>query len=424
MILLYTLGIRLYALMLRLAAPFHPKAKLWVQGRHGWLTHHAEMARQLPPGKRVWFHCASLGEFEQARPLIEALHARPNRPAILVSFFSPSGYEIRKNYPKADAIFYLPGDTPAAARALLDIWQPDLLILVKYEIWLNLLAALRERQVPAMLISARLREGSKIFSGLLAREYRAAYTGLAAIFTQDADTATRLHALVPAARVIPGNDTRYDRVRETRAAWQPIPEIEAFVADRPCIVCGSTWPVEEKLLLGKATQSLLNQHDACMIVAPHEIGESHVAAIMQQAGEGAVRWSHYLKNSENQKIVSSIIVIDNIGMLSRLYAYGQVAYVGGAFGSGLHNILEAAVFGVPVLFGPRHGDFPEAQKLVTAGGGFPIAGEADLLALLGRFLADPATAQAAGQQATALVEALAGATQAILGEIDSQPWLR
>lgn len=413
---MYSVGISVYQGLMAVAAWFHPKARLWVQGRRDWQRRHAQLAAQLPEGKRVWFHCASLGEFEQARPLIEALHSQPQRPAILVSFFSPSGYEIRKNYPKADAIFYLPADTPANARALLDCWKPDLLVLVKYEVWLNLLAALRQQNIPAMMISARLREGSRIFSGLLGADYRAAYGGLAAIFTQDADTATRLQAQVPAANVIPGNDTRYDRVLQTQANWQPLPDIEVFIAGRSCIVCGSTWPVEEKIILSGKNKNLFQKYNYCVIIAPHEIGEGHIAAIMAQAGPDAVRFSQW----QQAQRPAQVLVIDNIGMLSRLYAYAQVAYVGGAFGSGLHNILEAAVFGCPVIFGPRHRDFPEAAKLIAAGGGFSVANGEALTALFTTFLAEPKTAQIAGNQAKMLVENHAGATNEILKFINNK----
>ena len=403
---LYQVGVHAYGLALRLAAPFHAKARRWVQGRRAWPQHLA--AALGGETGWIWVHCASLGEFEQGRNLIDALHAQPDRPRVLVTFFSPSGYAVRHAYPRAGHVAYLPLDTRRQVRRFLDLVQPRLAIFVKYELWLNYLDALHARQVPTVLLSARMGPESAFLRGPLAPLYRQALGRLAHIFVQDAGTAQRLRPWVDPARLSVSGDTRYDRVRANQAQFAPVPEIEAWLQGRPCLVGGSTWPRDEALLL-QAFERLRTQSDLCLILAPHEIDPGRIAATIAQDPEIHRAYSA----REGLRPHHRILWIDNIGLLARLYHYAEVAYVGGAWGSGLHNILEAAVYGCPVLFGPRHQRFPEAAALIAAGGAFAITDADSLVTTLDRLLQAPDLRQDIRQRNQAFVAGQAGATERV-----------
>ena len=398
---LYNLGIRLYGVAIRVASLFNEKATLWVKGRRG------QWQRPCPggEGRLVWFHAASLGEFEQGRPVMERLRREEPGTRILLTFFSPSGYEIRKNYPGADIVCYLPLDTPGNARRFLDRYRPDAAVFIKYEFWYHFLRKLHRRGTPTYLISAIFRPGQPFFRrwGGLHREMLSFFTR---IFVQDDDSLRLLEGIGVrhAERV---GDTRFDRVQEIAAAAHPIPIVERFAGDEPVMVCGSTWPEDETLLL-----DYMNRHPGARkwVVVPHEIGEGHVREILGKACVPAVRYT----DSAADLQAARILVIDQIGFLSSVYRYASMAYIGGGFGRGIHNTLEAAVYGIPVIFGPRHQKFHEAVELLARGGAFTIKNGEELHALLDSLIENPAIAQAAGGEALAYVRSQLGATDVII----------
>lgn len=398
---LYHTSIQLYALTARLAALFSDKARKWVQGRNDWVGH---LQEALPANKPVlWFHCASLGEFEQGRPVMEALRKEYPQYALLLTFYSPSGYEIRKNYPGADTVAYLPADTTSTARRFLQIVQPRLAVFVKYEFWFGYLRELHRQQVPVLLIAARFRTGQHFF-----RKYggwfRRQLQHFTHIHVQD-DASAQLLRGAGYDRVTVSGDTRYDRVTENARAPAPLPETVAWLAGRPALVAGSTWPVDDPLMLP------WKEKDWALIIAPHEIHEGRIREIEEKSRGGAIRYSAIQHGQvEGGK---NILIIDNIGMLMAVYALGKLAYVGGAFGRGLHNILEPAAFGLPVLFGPKHDKFPEARALEAAGGGKMIRNRAEFRAAFQQFTSEKDRAAFA----RIFVSSRTGATAAILKTI-------
>ncbi|MEM8887652.1 MAG: glycosyltransferase N-terminal domain-containing protein [Bacteroidota bacterium] len=363
--LLYHLGIQLYGWALQLAGAFHPKAKKWVRGRKGWKV---SLQEKLPQKSRwIWVHCASLGEFEQARNLIEYVKSHQPETGILLSFFSPSGYEIRKNYAHADYVCYLPLDTAKNARTFIELLKPDLVFFVKYELWINYLNELERQNIPTVLLSARVREKSSFFTSPLAALYKRVFRSFYMIFTQDEISKDLIQEFSGTDKIKVSSDTRYDRVLANKEAFQEIPEIQQFKKDRICIIAGSSWPKGEELLM-EAFEELSKEQDICMILAPHEIRDSRISAWELKYKDISTRFSQISHLNDKHRI----LWIDNIGMLSRLYHYGDIAYVGGGWGTGLHNILEAATFGCPVLIGPVHDKFPEAGEMIAAGGCFEI----------------------------------------------------
>lgn len=407
---IYHLGLRIYALGLRLAAPFHPKARLWVSGRKSW--RHKLKKATLEPTQWIWFHAASLGEFEQGRPLIESIKASYPHYSILVSFFSPSGYEIRKDYPLADYVCYLPMDYPVHARDFLNILKPELVVFIKYELWLNYIAALRERKIPAILIAASLTADSRFLRSRLSPSYKEAFLSFKAIFTQDDQTVQLLQDFTHHPQIISSRDTRYDRVLATQQAAASLPQIAQFIGNRLCIVAGSSWPKGEKVLLA-AFQELKKEFDLCLIFAPHEINRDRIQTAINRYPDESWMLSTGIPPAD-----ASILWIDEVGLLSRLYRYADVAYIGGALGGhGLHNILEATAFGVPVLFGPNHGDKPEALALIEMGGGFIVGDGVQVQARVRELLAAPERRATLKEKLEAFIGEQAGASQQI------QEWL-
>ena len=360
---LYSLGLALYALLLRLVAPFNPKAAAWVTGRQNLLPRIAQaLAAEAAP--RLWVHCASLGEFEQGRPLIEGLRRQYPGHRIVLTFFSPSGYEVRKSWAGADYVFYLPLDTAANARAFVHYVQPKLAIFVKYEFWYYYLRELRERGIPAVVVAAIFRPG-QVFFKPWGGFFREILTQLQHIFTQNEASAELLRG-IGLAQVSVAGDTRFDTVAATASAPpRSLPLVEAFVADgAPVLVAGSTWPEDLPALA-----PLLRKHARAMrfIVAPHEVSEAHLQEVEAAMPGLTVRYS---RATPATVAAARLLLIDNVGLLSQLYRFGRFAYIGGAFGAGLHNTLEAAAFGLPVFFGPRYERFQEAVALVQLGCAF------------------------------------------------------
>ncbi len=406
--LLYDLGIRLYSLAIHIAALFNPKAKLWTRGRRQWRKRYAQDWHSINPEKAtaIWVHCASLGEFEQGRPVIEALRGQYPAAKLLLTFFSPSGYEIRKNYPHADYVCYLPLDTKANASAFIEVFQPMLAIFVKYEFWRHFLGVLHHRRTPTLLISAVFRPEQIFFQpyGGLFRRLLAQFTY---IFVQNTASAELLERLKLQNYSLAG-DTRVDRVCQIAAATPNFPIVEAFAQDCQVLIGGSTWPPDEDLLT-----PFVNNHlppDWKVIIAPHYIGEAHLQAIEKKLQKKSLRYS---RANQFESATAQILLIDNIGMLAALYRYGRIAYIGGGFGAGIHNTLEPIAFGLPVMFGPKHEKFTEAVQLKAQGGAFCVSNTNEFKQVF-EFLCDITNYEHASVIARSYIADNQGATEKIL----------
>ncbi|MGI4737826.1 MAG: 3-deoxy-D-manno-octulosonic acid transferase [Janthinobacterium lividum] len=407
---LYSLGLSIYALLLRLVAPFNPKAAAWVAGRAGLLPR-IEQTLAADAAPRLWVHCASLGEFEQGRPLIEGLRRQYPGYRIVLTFFSPSGYEVRKNWPGADYVFYLPLDTAANARDFVRLVQPRLAVFVKYEFWYYYLRELRTQGVPAVVVAAIFRP-SQIFFRPWGGFFREILSQLSHIFTQNEASAELLRGL-GLARVSVAGDTRFDTVAATALApARPLPLAEAFGADgAPLLVAGSVWPEDLPALA-----PLLRKHARAMrfIVAPHEVSEAHLQAVEAALPGLTVRYSQATPLAVAE---ARLLLIDNVGLLSQLYRFGRFAYIGGAFGAGLHNTLEAAAFGLPVFFGPRYERFQEAVELVELGCAFSVASARQLEAAFDRLYYNEEARLKVQDMSLEYVHTHAGATGRILSQL-------
>ena len=411
--LLYQVGINAYSLLLHGLAPFHAKAKKMIVGRRGIFS---EIEKKLAQNNQpvIWFHCASLGEFEQGRPVLEKITAEYPLYKIVLTFFSSSGYEVRKNYHGADYIFYLPLDSPANARKFLDLIKPTLAFFVKYEFWYNYLHELKQRQIPTFSISAIFRSDQLFFKSY-GSFYRNLLHSFTHIFTQN-QTSANLLASAGIKPITVAGDTRFDRVLQTAASVKNLPLVQAFKKNKPIFIIGSSWPQDLEALL-PFIQKWADQ--VKFIIAPHEIHEKEITALEEQLSGRAIRFSQADKqNPEN----FSVLIIDNIGMLGSLYAYGDYAYIGGAFGKGLHNTLEAAVFGLPLFFGPNYQKFQEAIDLVALGVAHPIRTTRELDVAFPRIFTDSTLYQTLATASGNYVKNQAGATDIIIKHV--QPWLQ
>ena len=391
---LYTLAIHLYAATVKAAALLgNVKAKLWVAGRRTFPDAGSDDAPW------VWFHAASLGEFEQGRPLIESLKKRYPDLKVSLTFFSPSGYEIRKDYPLADEVLYLPIDTPKNARQWVKRHRFVAAFFIKYEFWFNMMKALQDAQVPLYYISLILRPRQYFFrwyGGWFRRQLKA----VTHFFVQDDATLKLLHdhGFDNATRC---GDTRFDRVADIAKQARRFPEIEAFIDGRKCLIAGSSWPPDEKLLIPYIERL---PGDWCMIIAPHDISEKHLRQI---------------RDALASVKPGKVYLIDTIGMLSQLYQYARFAYIGGGFGVNIHNIQEPITFGCPVVFGPKYRNFKEAVDLVQRQGAFSINNQDELQRLFDRLISDEAYCQETSKICKAYLAEQLGATEAILKEITS-----
>ncbi len=364
----YNISIWLVTLLARLASPFNQKARLFVTGR-GKLLKKIEQKLSLNQAPLVWIHCASLGEFEQGRPVIEALRKENPTIKILLTFFSPSGYEIRKNYAGADFIFYLPWDTSSNARRFLDATRPVLAIFVKYEFWYHYTRKLQQRNIPILSISSIFRPDQLFF-----RSYGGFYRSILGNFTHffvQNDSSVKLLKSIGLTNCERAGDTRFDRVYDIVKQADEIAIAKRFKAEQKVFVAGSCWREDLDVLT-----PLINDQRLKFIIAPHEISEEFISEIERSLQVKSVRFSL----AEDAVLEdATVLIIDNIGMLSRLYRYGEFAYVGGAFGKGLHNILEAACYGVPVFFGNKnYRKFQEAVDLINLGGAYEVSDYTDL----------------------------------------------
>lgn len=408
-IILYRIFIFLYACGIEIASVFNPKARSWYKGR---IKIFKKLQKAFKGNKApvIWFHCASLGEFEQGRPLLEQLRQRHPDHKILLTFFSPSGYEIHKKYPKADAVFYLPLDGQYHARRFLNITKPKLVIFVKYEFWYFYLKAIHEKKIPLLLVSALFRKEQPFFRwyGSL---YRKMLEFFSHIFVQD-DASTELLAAIGIQRVTRCGDTRVDRVLEINQHWTPAPGMEAFCSDKKVLIAGSTWPEDDKEL----NHFVRTNPEMRFVIAPHEIDSERLAECLH-IYSGSQLYSDYLQNGAKEGTYT--LIIDNIGQLKRLYKYATLCFIGGGFGqNGIHNTLEAAVYEKPILFGPVYEHFMEAVGLEASGAAFPVNNVLELETVLQQLLTDDAFYQQACRSAALYMHNNAGATRAILNYID------
>ena len=403
---LYNLAIYFYLLGVVIASFFSAKVKkMWRGERDAFDV----LKRSVDPeAKYVWFHAASLGEFEQGRPIIEKLKVLKPEYKILLTFFSPSGYEVRKDYKGADIICYLPLDTPINAIRFLRLIRPVMAFFIKYEFWYNYLHILKHRKVPTYSVSSIFRPDQIFF-----RWYGRHYAGVLRCFTHfyvQNEQSRQLLENIGITDVSITGDTRFDRVLQIKEQSKELPIVEAFKQGGKVFVAGSSWAPDEDIFIPYFN----NDDNWRMIIAPHVISEDHLQQIEQKLQMKSVRYTH---TTPEEAAKARCLIIDCFGLLSSIYHYGEVAYVGGGFGVGIHNVLEAAVWGVPVIFGPNNKHFQEAQGLMACGGGFEIKGDADFNVLMTNFADDKHYLSFCGGKSAEFVRKQTGATNAILRSI-------
>ena len=410
---IYNLVIYLYLLGVDIYSRFNEKVrKMWRGEREAFKILREKVD---PNAKYVWFHAASLGEFEQGRPLMEQLRKEHPEYKILLTFFSPSGYEVRKNYEGADIITYLPLDTITNARRFLRTVRPVMAFFIKYEFWYNYLHILKHRGVPVYSVSSIFRP-EQVFFKWYGRQYGRVLNCFTHFFVQN-EVSKELLAKIGITDTTVVGDTRFDRVLQIKEAAKQLPIVEAFVKDAPLVfVAGSSWPPDEEIFI-----KYFNEHKNWkLIIAPHVIGEDHLKQIEKLLeGRKVIRYTEAEKMGNGQLSMVNdceVLIINCFGLLSSIYHYGQVAYVGGGFGVGIHNLLEAAVWDVPVFFGPNNQKFQEAQGMKVSGG-FEINNYEGFAAQMDRFAADAAYLQEQGQKAGHFVKGQSGATQKVLSAV-------
>lgn len=403
---MYNIAIYFYLLGVAVASLFSKKVKKMWQGERKAFDMLKEKVD--PTDSYVWFHAASLGEFEQGRPLMERLRRDHPEYKILLTFFSPSGYEVRKDYEGADIVCYLPLDTPLNAIRFLRMVRPVMAFFIKYEFWYNYLHILKHRHIPVYSVSSIFRP-DQIFFKWYGRGYSKVLKCFTHFYVQN-ETSRQLLESIGINDVTITGDTRFDRVLQIKEQARQLPLVEAFVKDSKVFVAGSSWAPDEDIFI-----RFFNEHrDWKLIIAPHVIAEDHLQQIMHKLGRKAVR---YTKTTAEEAGNADCLIIDCFGLLSSIYHYGDVAYVGGGFGVGIHNVLEAAVWDMPVIFGPNNKNFIEAQGLIAGGGGFEISSYADFEAVMTRFIDNGDALKEAGNCAGRFVESCTGATKKILAEV-------
>ena len=402
---LYNIAIHFYLLGVAIASLFNEKVrKMWRGERAAFNV----LKQKVDPEARyVWFHAASLGEFEQGRPIMERLRREHPEYKILLTFFSPSGYEVRKNYEGADIICYLPLDTPINAIRFLRLVRPVMAYFIKYEFWYNYLHILKYRHVPAYSVSSIFRP-DQIFFKWYAKKYAGVLHCITHFFVQN-EQSKELLAKIGITDVTISGDTRFDRVLQIMEQSKHLPIVEAFKQDHHVFVAGSSWSPDEDIFI-----RFFNEHPEWkLIIAPHVIGNDHLQQILSKLNCKTVR---YTEATTETAAEAQCLIIDCFGLLSSIYHYGEVAYVGGGFGVGIHNVLEAAVWNVPVFFGPNNKRFQEAQQLLASGGGVEITDYDSFATAMLRFMSDPEWLRQCGNKAGEYVKSKAGATNIVLKE--------
>ena len=400
---LYNLAIIIYDIAVHLAAPFSRKPRKMMKGH--WVVYELLRQQLEKDARYIWFHAASLGEFEQGRPLIEKIRAKYPDYRILLTFFSPSGYEVRKNYRGADIVCYLPFDKPRNVKKFLDLVNPCMAFFIKYEFWQNYLKGLQRRGVPTYSVSSIFRKNQVFFRWYGGRYYKV-LTRFTHLFVQN-EVSRELLATLGIHNVTVVGDTRFDRVIEIFEQAKQLPLVEAFKQGRPVLVAGSSWQPDEDIFI-----PYFNAHpEIKLIIAPHVIGESHLTEIIGKLRRPCVR---YTQATPETAAAADCLIVDCFGLLSSIYRYGEMAYVGGGFGVGIHNVLEAAVYGVPVLFGPNNQRFQEARQLLATGGSFEVTDAASFGSRMDRFLTDAAYLSDCGKRSGEYVHSRAGASDKVL----------
>jgi 3-deoxy-D-manno-octulosonic-acid transferase len=403
---LYNLGILIFSALARLAAPFNSRASLFVKGRKKWAE---KIAEKIKPGDRViWIHCASLGEFEQGRPVIEAIKKEMPSFKVLLTFFSPSGYEIRKNYSFADCVSYLPSDTPANAERFIDLVSPEYVIFVKYEFWNNYISVLDKNRIPLYLISGIFREGQHFFRWY-GSFFRSMLRKFEKLYVQDQNSLDLLSG-IGIKDVILAGDTRFDRVVQIAGTAKVIPQLEMFRGSEKLFLAGSSWKPDEDIIA-----EYINMFPEKMkwVFAPHEVDKSNIDRLQSLFKVKTIRFSEFSEIDADARV----LIIDNIGMLSSAYRYAYIAAIGGGFGKGIHNILEPACWGIPVVFGPKYENFKEAVDLLKEGGAKTILTFDDFRKIINLWLSDEKTYTISAGIASNYVKENAGATDIIIKEI-------
>lgn len=408
---MYSLIIHLYAFFIELISPFHKKARLMRLGQ--WKTNGILREKIDRNAKYIWFHASSLGEFEQGRPLIEKIKTEHPEYKILLTFFSPSGYEVRKNYGGADVVCYLPFDTPYRVKKFLDLSKPVMAIFIKYEFWDNYLSELKRRNIPVYIVSAIFRK-EQLFFKWYGGMYRKVLSYFTHIFVQD-DASRELLSKYGVTNVSVFGDTRFDRVQDVYKNTKQVPMVDLFVNNNRSdnqltMVAGSSWQQDEEVYL-----NYFNEHpELKLIIAPHEIHKDHLMHIESMLKRPSIRLSEATEKDIKGK---SCLIVDSFGLLSSIYRYGDLAYIGGGFGAGIHNVLEAAVYGIPVIFGPKYQKFKEARDLLQVGGAFSITDEKTFESKMEELSTYRDLLEAAGAAAGDFVKSNIGATNRIIASI-------
>lgn len=409
----YNTSIKAYGMALKLASNFNEKAKLWVNGRKNWEEKIASKISETD--KVLWVHCSSLGEFEQGRPVIEALKEKYPSHKIAVSFFSPSGYEIRKNYQGADLIFYLPLDTKSNAEKLIKVLHPEILILVKYEYWFNLISALHQHKIPTIVVSSIFRDSQNFFKKDGNNWFANKLSLIDHFFVQNQKSKNLLDSIQITQNTIAG-DTRFDRVKQIVHQDNHLDFIETFKSNSKLIVVGSSWPKDEDLFIELINQKLNDNWK--ILFAPHNLNEAEINSFLNKINQKSIKFSDLEKKSTQELIESKTFILNTIGILSKVYAYADITYIGGGFGAGIHNTLEAVTYGNPVVFGPKYKKFQEAVDLIEVGGGFSISNQNEFDEIMNRLMNDEKFRKESGKKAGDFVQNSPNATKIILEYID------
>ncbi len=403
MSLFYTLAIRAFGVLIRVAALFKRSARLWVEGRRRWYRRLRADIGGRPDV--VWFHAASLGEFEQGRPIIEKVREEyPDHP-ILLTFFSPSGYEVRKDFDKADFVHYLPLDTPENARRFLDAVRPRVAVFIRYEYWYNFLRAMFRRGIPVVMVSSIFREG-QIFFKPYGEWCREALRRISRFFVQNEESLNLL-ASIGVENVELSGDTRFDRVLAAAREPRDFPLVERFLAGRTCLMAGSTWPFDDQLL----KEILPSFPELKLVLVPHHVDEANIKRIVDLFGGDVALYSL----GDNQELEKrQVLVVDTIGILTYLYRLADLTYIGDGFGAGIHSVMEPAAFGMPIFFGPNYRDFQEAVDLVERKGAFSVKDREELVQGIRGFAEDPQAREAVGRICREYIEEKRGATDRVM----------
>lgn len=408
--LFYNIGIYLYTLVIFLASAFKPKAKLWVNGRKNWKQNYAEQLKKLAGQKKIWVHCASLGEFEQGRTLIESIKKQHPEYKIVLTFFSPSGYEVCKNYENADAIFYLPYDSRSNAKTFLELVSPDKIIFIKYEFWVNYLLQIKEKNIECYLVSAVFKDHHPFFKWY-GKLFIRSLGAFKILFVQDKNSFQLLRSIGINNAEICG-DTRFDRVIEIKNKFSPIREIENFKGNSKLIIAGSTWPSDEELIL--KTLKEMEEEPVKLVLVPHDIEEGLLQETISKLEKHQLPYSLFTGTID---ITARVLVLNTMGLLSKSYYYADQAYIGGGFNGGIHNCLEAAVYGIPVTFyGENYVKYNEAVDLINMQAAVNVNSDGELKSVWTHFF-EPARKKEISEMLEHYFETNANVTGRILQHI-------